>query len=65
MAGELGTLGQYQVSDAARVQAKAQLRRAAAARRDQRASPQGWLRPGSFLTPRAAAGLAVTLFASS
>ena len=53
MAGELGTLGQYQVSDAARVRAKAQLRRAEAARRDQRATPKGWLRPGSFLTPRA------------
>ena len=61
MAGELGTLGQYQVSDAARLRAKAQLRRAEAARRDQRATPKGWLRPGSFLMPRAAAGLAFTL----
>ena len=61
MAGELRTLGQYQVSDAARLQAKAQLRRAEAARRDQRASSQGWLRLGSFLTPRAAAGLAAIL----
>ena len=32
MAGELGTLSQYKVSDAARLRAKAQLRRAAAAR---------------------------------
>ena len=54
-------LGQYQVSDAARLHAKAQLRRAEAARRDQRASSQGWLRLGSFLTPRAAAGLAAIL----
>ena len=61
MAGELGTLGQYQVSDAARLRAKAQLRRAESARRDQRATPQGWLRLGSFLMPRAAAGLAFTL----
>jgi len=61
MASELGTLGQYQVSDAARLQAKAQLRRAEAARRDQRASSKGWLRLGSFLTPRAAAGLAAIL----
>jgi len=61
MAGELGTLGQYQVSDAARVRAKAQLRRAEAARRDQRTSPQRWLRLGSFLTPRAAASLAMIL----
>ena len=61
MAGELGTLGQYQVSDAARVRAKAQLRRAASAQRDQRSTPKGWLRPGSFLMPRVAAGLAFTL----
>ena len=61
MAGELGTLGQYQVSDAARVRAKAQLRRAASAQRDQRSAPQGWLRPGSYLMPRVAAGLAFTL----
>ena len=54
MAGELGTLGQYKVSDAARLRAKAQLRRAEAARRDQRASPQGWLRPG--FVPDAACG---------
>ena len=61
MAGELGTLGQHKVSDAARLRAKAQLRRAEAARRDQHATPTGWLRPGSFLMPRAAAGLAFTL----
>jgi hypothetical protein len=61
MAGELGTLGQYQVSDAARVRAKAQLRRAASAQCDQRSAPKGWLRPGSFLMPRVAAGLAFTL----
>ena len=61
MAGELGTLGQYKLSDAVRVRAKAQLRRAEAARRDQRATPKGWLRPGSFLMPRVAAGLAFTL----
>ena len=61
MAGELGTLSQYHVSDAARLHAKMQLRRAEAARRDQRASSQGWLRLGSFLTPRAAAGLAAIL----
>jgi len=61
MAGELGTLGQYKVSDAARVQAKAQLRRAASAQRDQRLSPQGWLRPGSFRMPRVAASLTFTL----
>jgi hypothetical protein len=61
MAGELGTLNQYKVSDAARLRAKAQLRRAEAARRDQRAAPKGWLRPGLFLMPRVAAGLAFTL----
>ena len=61
MAGELGTLGQYKLSEAARVRAKAQLRRAEATRRDQHATPKGWLRPGSFLMPRAAAGLAFTL----
>jgi len=61
MAGELGMLSQYHVSDAARLHAKVQLRRAEAARRDQRASSQGWLRLGSFLTPRAAAGLAAIL----
>jgi hypothetical protein len=61
MAGELGTLGQYRVSDAARVRAKAQLRRAASPQCDQRSTPKGWLRPGSFLMPRVAAGLAFTL----
>ena len=54
MAGELGTLGQYQVSDSARLRAKARLRRAEAARRDQRATPKGWLRPG--FVPDAARG---------
>ena len=52
MAGELETLSQYQVSDSARLRAKAQLRRAEAARRDQHATPKGWLRPGSFLMLR-------------
>ena len=61
MAGELGMLSQYHVSDAARVHAKMQLRRAGAARRDQRARSQGRLRLGLFLTPRAAAGLAAIL----
>jgi hypothetical protein len=61
MAGELGTLGQHQVSDAARVRAKAQLRRAASAQCEQRSTPKGWLHPGSFLMPRVAAGLAFTL----
>ncbi len=61
MAGELGTLGQYKMSDAARLQAKARLRRAEAARRDQHTSSPGWLHLGSFLTPRAAAGLAAVL----
>ena len=42
MAGELGMLGQYQVSDAARVRAKAQLRRAAPAQRDLCSAPEGW-----------------------
>ncbi len=61
MAGELETLSQYHVSDTARLQAKARLRRAEAARRSQRASSKGWLRLGSFLMPRAAAGLAFSL----
>lgn len=61
MAGELGTLNQYRVSDAARLRAKAQLRRAEAARHDQHAAPKGWLRLGAFRMPRAAAGLAFTL----
>jgi len=61
MASELETLGEYRVSDAARLRAKAQLRRAQAAQRDARATSKGWLRPGSFRMPRAAASLAFTL----
>ena len=61
IASELETLGQYKMSDAARLRAKARLRRAVASRRDQRATPKGWLRPGLFQMPRVAAGLAFTL----
>jgi hypothetical protein len=60
MAGELGTLGEHRVSDAARQRAKARLRRAAAARRVAPTS-RGWLPGRVRIMPFARAALAVVL----
>jgi hypothetical protein len=60
MAGELGTLRDYRLSEAARQRAHARLLRAEIARNNQRATR--WWQPGSFAVSRLAAGLAVVLF---
>ena len=60
MACELGTLGSYRLSEAARQRTRTRLRQAEAARRDRRTAP--WWRSGSLVVPRAAAGLAAALF---
>ena len=52
MAGELGTLSQYHVSDTARLQAKARLRRAEAARRESARKLEGMA--ASWVVPDAA-----------
>jgi hypothetical protein len=60
MAGELDTLRDYRLSEAARQRAHARLLRAEVARNNQRATR--WWQPGSFTVSRLAAGLAVALF---
>ena len=60
MAGELGALRDYRLSEAARQRARVRLLRAEADRNNQGAA-RGW-QPGAFAASRLAAGLIVVLF---